>query len=275
MKFGTQAPDEMGVREALERGCRLFETVFAELEGCTQLEILITWDLNAVFSDIAMEEPIARLKARLTKNAEDVTPAGRAALGGLVKDALERRRAALAGRLSEALRTVAIDTIVHPIVADRIVLHMALLVKTDAVDAVDRCLETLDAEFGGGLSFRCVGPTAPKLRHGRNRIPRSRRDRAGEPHVGGRFDRKSRRCALRVSPFGEEGPSRHGGCPRGRQRSDGGVDESLQVSVAIRARTRVPADRQRAALPRFRCCASCACLVRRQDAASGGAAIVG
>ncbi|MFI5021044.1 MAG: GvpL/GvpF family gas vesicle protein [Alphaproteobacteria bacterium] len=161
VKFGTQAPDEMGVREALERGCRLFETVFAELEGCTQLEILITWDLNAVFADIAMEEPIARLKARLAKNTEDVTPAGRAALGGLVKDALERRRAALVGRLSEALRTVAIDTIVHPIVADRIVLHMALLVKTDAVDAVDRCLETLDAEFGGGLSFRCVGPTAP------------------------------------------------------------------------------------------------------------------
>ena len=40
VKFGTQAPDEMTVRKALERGGRLFETAFAELEGCTQLEIL-------------------------------------------------------------------------------------------------------------------------------------------------------------------------------------------------------------------------------------------
>ena len=161
VKFGTQAPDEMGVREALERGRCLFETVFAELEGCTQLEVLITWDLDAVFANIAKEEPIARLKARMAVNAENVTPAERAALGRLVKDVLERRRAAFAGRLSEALRAVAVDAIVHPIVADRIVLHMALLVKSDAVDAVDRCLERLDAEFGSGLSFRCVGPTAP------------------------------------------------------------------------------------------------------------------
>ena len=78
-----------------------------------------------------------------------------------MKDALERRRAALAGHLSDALRAAAIDAIVHPVVADRIVLQVALLVKADTTDAVDRCLETLDAEFDGRLSFRCVGPTAP------------------------------------------------------------------------------------------------------------------
>ena len=97
----------------------------------------------------------------MAENAGDATPAGRAELGKLVKDALERRRAALAGHLSAALRTVAIDAIVHPVVVDRIVLQVALLVKADAVEAMSRCLETLDAEFGGRLSFRCVGPTAP------------------------------------------------------------------------------------------------------------------
>jgi len=158
VKFGTQAPDEMGVRKALERGRGLFEMAFAELEGCTQFEVLVSWDLDAVFADIAMEEPVARLKARMAGGAQGATPA---ALGELVKDALERRRAALAGRLSDALRSIAVDAIVQPVVADRIVLHMALLVKADAVDAVDRCLETLDADFGGELSFRCVGPTAP------------------------------------------------------------------------------------------------------------------
>ncbi len=154
VQFGTQVPDASGVRELLGRGRRLFETAFAEIGDCTQVDILIVWDLAAVFADIALEEPIARLKA------EVMTPTGREAVGWLVKDALERRRTALARRLSDTLRTAAIDAIVHPALEDRIVLHMALLVKTDAVDAVDRCLETLDAAYDGQLSFRRVGPTA-------------------------------------------------------------------------------------------------------------------
>ena len=133
--------------------------------------------------------------------------------------------------------------------------------KTDAVDAVDRCLETLDAEFGGGLSFRCVGPTAPTS-FATVEIEFLEADEIAQASRTLEVDLTASPADVRFAyrRLAREGPSRHGGCPRGRQRSDGGVDESLQVSVAIRARTRVRADRQRAALPRFRCCASCACL---------------
>jgi hypothetical protein len=40
-------------------------------------------------------------------------------------------------------------------------LHLVLLLKVDALGEVDRCLETLDAAYGGRLRFRCVGPMPP------------------------------------------------------------------------------------------------------------------
>jgi len=161
VKFGTRMPDEEGVREVLERGCHLFDSTFAELRGCAQLEVSVTWDTDAVFADIADEEAVAELKARITDKQQAATTAQRLALGRLVKAALERRRAAVATHIVRTLRAVAVDAIASPVVADRTVLHLVLLLKLDALGEVDRCLETLDAAYGGRLHFRCVGPMPP------------------------------------------------------------------------------------------------------------------
>ena len=158
VKFGTRMPDEKGIYELLERGRSLFDSTFAELQGCTQLEISVTWDIDAEFADIASEVPVAQLKAQIADSVAGATAARRLALGRLVKQALDRRRAAVATHVSDALRAVAIDTIANPVAADRAVLHLVLLLKTDALGKVDRCLETLDAAYGGRLCFRCVGP---------------------------------------------------------------------------------------------------------------------
>jgi DnaJ-domain-containing protein 1 len=161
VKFGTRMPDEKGVREVLERGCPLFDSTFAELRCCTQLEVSVTWDLDAVFADIASEEAVDRLKAQIADNAQAATTAQRQALGRLVKASLERRRTAVATHISHALRAVSVDAIASPVAADHAVLHLVLLLKVDALGEVDRCLETLDAAYGGRLRFRCVGPMPP------------------------------------------------------------------------------------------------------------------
>ena len=136
-------------------------SAFAELSGCTQLELLVTWNIGAVFADIAVEEPVARIKAQIANSAEGATAARRLALGRLVKQALERRRAAVATHVTDALRAVAIDIIANPVAADHVVLHLVLLLKIDALGEADRCLEALDAAYGGRLCFRCVGPMPP------------------------------------------------------------------------------------------------------------------
>ena len=161
VKFGTRMPDEKGIRDLLERECPLFDSTFAKLRACTQLEISVTWDLDAVFADIAGEDDVVRVKAQIADDGTAVTTAQRLELGRLVKAALERRRAVVATHVANALRAVAIDAIVSPVTVDHLVLQLVVLVKIDALGEVDHCLEALDAAYGGRLRFRCIGPMPP------------------------------------------------------------------------------------------------------------------
>jgi hypothetical protein len=160
VKFGTRMP-ERAIRDLLDRGCPLLDSTFAEFKDCTQLEVSVTWDADAVLAEIAGQDAVVRLKAQIADNAQAVTPVLRLTLGRLVKAELERRRNALATHISEALRAVAIDAIASAVAADCSVLHLVLLVRIDALGEVDRCLETLDAAYGGRLCFRCIGPMPP------------------------------------------------------------------------------------------------------------------
>ena len=161
VKFGTFMPDEASVRSFLERGGPAFQAAFDRLAGCVQVEILVKWDIEAVFAEIANEEAIVGLKKKWKQHIGAPEDALRFAIGKLVKQSLDHRRAALSTSLSKALRAVAVDAIANPVTADQVVLHLALLMKSDQMAALDRCLEALDAAHAGRLTCRVVGPLAP------------------------------------------------------------------------------------------------------------------
>jgi hypothetical protein len=161
VKFGTFVPDEMSIRAILERGATAFQAAFDRLAGCVQVEILVKWDVKAVFAEIANEEAIVGIKKKWELHIGAPEDALRFAIGKLVKQSLDRRRAVLAASLSETLRAVAVDAIANPATTDEVVVHLALLMKADQMAALDRCLETLDATHAGRLTCRVVGPLAP------------------------------------------------------------------------------------------------------------------
>lgn len=161
VKFATLAPDRESVERCLEKGSEIFAAAFEDLAGKTQFEIVVTWDIARVFAEISEEPAVARLKADLAVAPGNADQEDRARLGLIVKQALERRRGELGGGLSEALSKVALDSIANPLMDDRMVLNLALLVADEPTDALDRCLDSLDAAHDGKLSFRCVGPLPP------------------------------------------------------------------------------------------------------------------
>lgn len=161
VKFATVAPDRESVERCLDNGRADFAVAFEHLQGKTQFEILVTWNLEAVFAEIAADPEVARLKTELAAMAEGPTPDVAARLGALVKGKLDDRRGELGASLSKALRDVAIDTIVNPLMDDRMVLNLAMLVDKDDGGRLDRCLESLDAAHEENLTFRCIGPLPP------------------------------------------------------------------------------------------------------------------
>lgn len=162
VKFGAAAPDEAAVRRMLARGAELLRSRLDEFAGRQQHEIVVSWELQSVFAEIAMEDDIAQAKQAIQAAGND--GAGKTAqleFGRKVKAALDRRRTATSEQIREGLKAVALDIAANAIMDDRMVANFAVLMDKNDGDALERALDRLDAEFEGRLKFRCVGPLPP------------------------------------------------------------------------------------------------------------------
>lgn len=161
VKFGTVLPDQTRVRRLLEEWHTLLRSTLEGLADRAQLEVVVTWDLAAVFQEIAAEEEIARAKARVAGRSPEEVAAARVAVGQLVKASLDRRQAELQNHLIPRLRDAALDLVANPLLDDHMVANVALLLDGAGREVLDRQLLELDRQFQGRLNFRCVGPLPP------------------------------------------------------------------------------------------------------------------
>jgi hypothetical protein len=158
VKFGTVAPSEAAVRSLLHQQRDMLAGLLAEFSGCTQMEIVVLWQPETVFAEIAAEPAIAEVRKEAQQGASEALAVK---IGQMVKAALDRRRSAMQARLNEVLGPVVMDIAFNALMDDRMAANLAVLIsKTDA-GKLDGALERLDTESGGRLTFRCVGPLPP------------------------------------------------------------------------------------------------------------------
>lgn len=161
VKFGTVAPNRESVQRCLMEGKDAFLAAFERMAGKTQFEILVTWDTEAVLSEIARMPAVVQARAALVETDGPIDELARISFGRLVKGTLEQRRTALAERFAAVLKETAIDSVTNPLMDDRMVLNLGLLIDAHRADALDRLLERLDSAYDGRLNIRCVGPLPP------------------------------------------------------------------------------------------------------------------
>ncbi|MBU0510464.1 MAG: GvpL/GvpF family gas vesicle protein, partial [Chloroflexi bacterium] len=161
VKFGTVLPNEAQVHRLLEQGESLFLPTLEKFTGLVQMEVVVLWELQDIFQEIAQEEHIVKIKSQIAGCPPEETIAERMIVGQLVQTSLERRRIALQNRLFSALREVALNVIINPLMDDSMVANVALLVDEAGREMLDERLDLLDEEFEGRLHFRCVGPLSP------------------------------------------------------------------------------------------------------------------
>jgi DnaJ-domain-containing protein 1 len=161
VKFGTTLPDEASLRALLRQGGQLLRAALGTYASKQQREVVVLWDLKQVFQEISAEAPIAALRAQLVGRAPDETVNERIALGQMVHAALQGRRALISQQAIAQLRDLADDLIINPTMDDSMVVNVALLLDDRRQGDLDDRLEALDAQFGGQLQIRCVGPLPP------------------------------------------------------------------------------------------------------------------
>ncbi len=161
VKFGTTLPDDAAVSRLLERGAEILAPPLAELAEHVQVELVVTWNLAETLKEIAAEDDIARLKSEIEAAPAAAVNDLRVALGRLVKESIDQRRDACRDRIRAALRPVATDMAENPLMDDRMIVNLALLLPEGSDGALDQRLLELDREFEGRLDFRSIGPLPP------------------------------------------------------------------------------------------------------------------
>ncbi len=158
VKFGAVAPDEAAVRRMLIQGGDVLREQLAEFTDHLQMEIIVLWRLDQVFTKIATEHDIAKLRQRVGA-CNDTAHALQ--LGQAVKTALERRRNALNDEICDVLGTVATDMAANPLMDDHMAANVALLLNKSDVGSLEGMLNRLNIELDGEVKFRRVGPLPP------------------------------------------------------------------------------------------------------------------
>jgi hypothetical protein len=158
VRFGTVASDETAVRRMLIEGEVLLKAKLDEFSGSQQFEVAVSWDLEKVFAQIAMESHIFQSLKSLNMETADQK---RIEVGAMVKASLDRRRCEYSERLFEELTTVAMDVTENAPSDDGVVANFALLLDRADFASLEGVLNRLDADYAGKLDFRCIGPLPP------------------------------------------------------------------------------------------------------------------
>jgi len=161
IKFGTVLADEAHVRLLLDQGDGLFKSMLDRLEGRSQMEVVVFWNLQDVFQEIAEEEEIVKLKAESASHTPERAMADRIAVGRMVQESLARRRTELSNLIVPDLAESATEIVLNQPMDDSMVANVALLVDESARSRLAERLELLDERFEGRLNFKCVGPLPP------------------------------------------------------------------------------------------------------------------
>jgi hypothetical protein len=161
VKFGTTLEDRAEVLQALKNGYSEFKAALAKLHDKVQVEVVASWDLQAVLEEIAQEAPLSELKAKIGEDASSASIPDRIRLGEAIKQSLDRRRERYQQEAIAPLAGCAVETRLNPLFDDSLVLNVAMLLLMERLPELDDRLDRLDAALDGRLTFRRVGPLPP------------------------------------------------------------------------------------------------------------------
>ena len=160
VKFGTML-SACDVEKLLAQSKHDLEQALARMEEQVELEVLVMWDPQRVFAQIAQHPQIAELRAAAEGRTPEEVQHIQMVVGALVKQLLDAQRDYYATRTRDALADLATDVEANAVVNDQVVTNLAFLLPKSRQAEFDRRVEALDAELGGQLLFKVVGPLPP------------------------------------------------------------------------------------------------------------------
>jgi hypothetical protein len=160
VKFGTMLRSA-DVEKLLMQSKVDLEQALEHVDEQVELEVLVMWDPQLVFAKFAQHPQIAELRALAEGRSPEEVQQLQMAVGVLVKQLLDAQREFYTGKTRAALSDLATDVESNAIMNDQVVANLAFLLPKSRQAEFDLRVEALDAELGGELLFKVVGPLPP------------------------------------------------------------------------------------------------------------------
>jgi hypothetical protein len=163
VRFGTIAQNADQVRERLlRRRFGLLHGLLHQVENKVELGLKAFWNKERIFREIVEEEPEIKVyRDALAQRSSEQTYTARIELGKMVEAALITKRDREAEQILNALRPVADEIRVNPLLGDTMVLNAAFLVRRNREAEFDAQVNALDEKYAGRITFKYIGPVPP------------------------------------------------------------------------------------------------------------------
>ena len=160
VRFGTIAANADEIRNLLDRRYREFSGLLRDMDHLVELGVKGVWtNMGAIFKEIEEESPEirkAKEKIRSSDAANDIQ--ARAAVGRMVKDALQRKKEEESERIVNVLRRCAYEHKANGTPADEHFLNAAFLVGRGRENEFDNIMDELSDEYKDRVKFIYAGP---------------------------------------------------------------------------------------------------------------------
>jgi hypothetical protein len=158
LRLGTCAGSDEQVRCILARGYQTIKDTLQKTRGLVEVDVTATInDFGAFLLRISQVAEIRQLTQSFLR-MQQVTTEAQMQVGLLVKQYADREKQWMSQQIQAPLKDLAEDVRAHDLMDDKMVLNSAFLLRKDLQEDFDDQVRRLNAQFGDGLDFRCVGP---------------------------------------------------------------------------------------------------------------------
>ena len=159
LRLGTVARSEGEVKTFLQKASRPLREAFSQLEGRAEVDVEAEWHGDGIFKLIAEEnEKIREHKARIAAAGKAAGLNEQIAMGMMVAEAINQRKAQVSQEIEAGLKTYAER--VSPLKARTkdTVFNAAFLVPQERMKPFEEAIYRLGDQYGKLLKFRYAGP---------------------------------------------------------------------------------------------------------------------
>jgi hypothetical protein len=166
LRLGTSAAGDEQVRCILARGYRTIKDTLQKTRGLVEVDVTATInDFGAFLLRISQVAEIRQLMQSFLRTQQGVTTEAQMKVGLLVKQYADKEKLWMSQQIQAPLNDLAEDFRAHDLMDDKMVLNSAFLIRKELQGDFDDQVRRLNARFGDGLDFRCVGPLPPYSFH--------------------------------------------------------------------------------------------------------------